>query len=754
MNLRVFRLLALVVVVLVATAPSRSPGAASASPQQAVVYRDEYGVPHIYGDTAAAASSAFGYVQAEDHLSQMRRNYLTAAGRLAETGLGSTDADAFVHLLHIPEAGQAAIATMPGADRERVQAFAAGVNQYIIDHPGQPAWMLPVQPYEVIAWVQWGSLMPEYQIAAGEVGPASPPLVIAAGSGYGSNMWAIAPSRSQAGVAVLSGDPHLGWGGSTQWYEAHLNYPGVNVAGATFFGWPFIAMGATDNVAWTMTDNSLDNADAYRETLNPANPLQYLRDGVWVDQRAEIVNIKRLGQADVQMTNYYTVHGPVIRVEGTSAYAAAMASFDLTGLPSAAFHFPEAPDTGAFFNPADTPKLAKWNIIVADTQGHIMYVYNIRLAHKLESLDWRHAVDGSLSANDWGPFLTYGELPAKVDPANGYLQNANNAPWTTAPDLNPADYPSYLAPGTWMGERGRRAVEWLESKPQFTAQDMEDMSMDDLSWSGRGLAALIGPVWAELAGPYPDPDGSVAQAVALLSPWDGRQSKTSTAVALGRQWVVDFFALSPAFGRENIPAYGSLGAADKTKLLDALVTAIADVRSRFGEMGPVWGDVHKISRGAAYPVGGGSSETPALRMANATSFSNGVYWAAGGSSYQFVVAMTSPPSFRSIRPYGQSEDTASPYYADQTAIYANDQFKLMPFTLADVIDHSIGSQIYNYTPATAVGGIAEAPAVTALPADRAAATGGGAAYAFGVMLASVVLVAGAGGWAARRGARG
>ena len=85
-------------------------------------------------------------------------------------------------------------------------------------------------------------------------------------------------------------------------------------------------------------------------------------------------------------------------------------------------------------------------------------------------------------------------------------------------------------------------------------------------------------------------------------------------------------------------------------------------------------------------------------MANATSFSGGVYWAAGGSSYQFVVAMTSPPSFYSIRPYGESEDAASPHYADQTALYTNNQFKLMPFTLSDVIAHSTGSQIYCYDP--------------------------------------------------------
>ena len=54
-------------------------------------------------------------------------------------------------------------------------------------------------------------------------------------------------------------------------------------------------MGATDNVAWTMTNTRQTTPTFYRETRNPANPLHYLRDGVWVDARAEIVTIKRQG---------------------------------------------------------------------------------------------------------------------------------------------------------------------------------------------------------------------------------------------------------------------------------------------------------------------------------------------------------------------------------------------------------------------------------------------------------------------------
>ena len=94
-----------------------------------------------------------------------------------------------------------------------------------------------------------------------------------------------------------------------------------------------------------------------------------------------------------------------------------------------------------------------------------MYVYNIRLAHKSESVDWKHAVDGSLSANDWGPFLSYGELPTDVDPANGYLQNANNSPWNTAQTwCRPTTLPTCIPATSMGGGRDAPSSGWSRSR--------------------------------------------------------------------------------------------------------------------------------------------------------------------------------------------------------------------------------------------------------------------------------------------------
>ena len=48
------------------------------------IYRDRYGIPHVFGRTDAATVFGFAYAQAEDHFRQLEQNFILGAGRLAE----------------------------------------------------------------------------------------------------------------------------------------------------------------------------------------------------------------------------------------------------------------------------------------------------------------------------------------------------------------------------------------------------------------------------------------------------------------------------------------------------------------------------------------------------------------------------------------------------------------------------------------------------------------------------------------------
>lgn len=57
----------------------------------------------------------------------------------------------------------------------------------------------------------------------------------------GSNGWAIAPSHSASGKAMLLA-PHLPWSDLFLWYEAQITAPGIDAYGATLVGVPVLAI--------------------------------------------------------------------------------------------------------------------------------------------------------------------------------------------------------------------------------------------------------------------------------------------------------------------------------------------------------------------------------------------------------------------------------------------------------------------------------------------------------------------------------
>ena len=53
------------------------------SSEEVTIYRDGWGVPHVYGDTDRAVAFGYGYAQAQDRLDALLENYATSNGRLA-----------------------------------------------------------------------------------------------------------------------------------------------------------------------------------------------------------------------------------------------------------------------------------------------------------------------------------------------------------------------------------------------------------------------------------------------------------------------------------------------------------------------------------------------------------------------------------------------------------------------------------------------------------------------------------------------
>src|SRR5688500_6907987 len=72
------------------------------------IYRDTYGVPHVYGPTDAACIFGYIYAQAEDNFWQIEDNYLRSLGRAAEVYGDSKLADDLMNrALEIPKLAKA-----------------------------------------------------------------------------------------------------------------------------------------------------------------------------------------------------------------------------------------------------------------------------------------------------------------------------------------------------------------------------------------------------------------------------------------------------------------------------------------------------------------------------------------------------------------------------------------------------------------------------------------------------------------------
>lgn len=96
------------------------------------VYRDDYGVPHISAATELDLMLAAGFVQAQDRLWQMDLLRRVAEGRLSEIlGARALDADKMLRTVGMMRVARRIADSLDRESRELLEAYTAGVNQYI-----------------------------------------------------------------------------------------------------------------------------------------------------------------------------------------------------------------------------------------------------------------------------------------------------------------------------------------------------------------------------------------------------------------------------------------------------------------------------------------------------------------------------------------------------------------------------------------------------------------------------------------------
>ena len=120
--------------------------------EQATIYRDSYGVPHIYANQTPGTWFGAGYAQAEDRLVQLelvRRAFegtLSAIFGSSELNMDQTMRTYF----YTPAEVSAQLNSLPLQYRQALQAYADGINAYIAKAYANPINEASMVPYEFL----------------------------------------------------------------------------------------------------------------------------------------------------------------------------------------------------------------------------------------------------------------------------------------------------------------------------------------------------------------------------------------------------------------------------------------------------------------------------------------------------------------------------------------------------------------------------------------------------------------------------
>ena len=136
--------------------------------------------------------------------------------------------------------------------------------------------------------------------------------------GMGSNNWVVSGFHTKSGKPLLANDPHLGYSIPSIWYMIHLKAPGLDVS---LPGWPFVAIGHNEHIAWGITNIGTDVQDLYIESFNFQDSNKYLYNGAWVNAMVRDEFVKVRNEKDDHVTVKVTRHGPVISHDGDRALA-------------------------------------------------------------------------------------------------------------------------------------------------------------------------------------------------------------------------------------------------------------------------------------------------------------------------------------------------------------------------------------------------------------------------------------------------
>jgi penicillin amidase len=561
------------------------------------VYRDSYAIPHVYAQDEHDLYMAVGYLLAQDRLWQMDMLRHVTEGRLSEIfGKSHIENDLILRALRFREKSEKILEQTDSGILEALNAFASGINQYIVKNINQlppefailkykPEKWEPYHSVNMIGYMGWElkagwteillaniqkqvdslryqELLPDLQRVQPVIYPGDKQknntstllsdllLHMASLQQLGadvfdaSNNWAVSGSKSSTGKPLLANDMHLGLNVPGIWYQMHQVVEGkLNVTGLLLPCTPVIVCGHNDSIAWGMTNTYVDNMDFYEEKVNPDDSTQYAYNGSWrqFKIRKEVIKIKN--GDEIERTLWFSHRGPIVssfkKITG-KVVTMHWVGDEMSDEIRTVFLLNRANNWSDFTNALKTFTSISQNIVYADKKGNIGLFCAAGIPMRRRDLPFG-VLPGQTDDYDWKGYVPFEELPYLFNPSCGLVASANNR---TAPP----DYPYHI--GMWYADpcRYERITELLSSKQILTVKDFMEIQIDQKS----KLAEKYLPSFLYALKDNTDMTNTESQAYEILQDWNYNMTNGSAAAAIFETWYYQFIQCTFAdeLGRE------------------------------------------------------------------------------------------------------------------------------------------------------------------------------------------------------------
>ncbi len=689
--------------------------------KQVTIIRDNWGIPHIYGKSDADAVFGLLYAQCEDDFKRVEMNYIEKLGRMSEVkGESSMQDDLYIKLIIDSAEAVADYKKSPLWLQKLLNAYADGINYYLYKHPEvKPALLTRFKPWYQLLWTD-GSIgaistgdITENDVKKFYLGDTAPAIAKTKDffeeQTIGSNGFAIAPSKTASGNAILYINPHV-----TFYFRPEVQVvseEGLNVYGAVTWGQFFVYQGFNQYCGWMHTSGNMDVADMYKEKIVKKNDKLFYEYNNTLKPVTQKLITLRYKKDDVihtkAITTYYTHHGPIMANRNGQWISVRGYNRSLQSLMQS---FLRTKTKGLEDYKKNMAMLANTsnNTVFADNKGNIAYWHGNYMPRRDKKLNWSLPVDGTTSATEWKGLHPLNETVHVYNPATGWIQNCNSTPFTVSGTSSPKkeNYPAYMAPD---GEnfRGVNAARVLANENKFTIEKTIAAGYDRKLTAFEILVPALVSSFEKNISSTDSLFTVLAEPIQLLKNWDYNSSESSVVTTLAIEWAQKLTAsiqrvyIDEGWDDQVTLVKKFAATASAQELLPPLATVIKELTTKFGTWQMPWGEINRYQRISSdivqkykddqpsFPVGFASASWGQLPSYNSRYYpGTNKRYGVSGNSFICAVEFGEKIKAKSLLAGGNSGDPKSKHFTDQLEMYTKGKFKEVLFYKEDVLKNA------------------------------------------------------------------